>query len=300
MRNNPFIVLVDACLNGVTEPDVLFGTYLRPLATALYLRDLHDHPRRESEVVSTLMRWLETKHNGLVSRIGNDETRNLRGVIRHIVKNIGLAPDKVRAFWSSVRSRDRAHPDRKISLVKCMETVLDGPVTVTKENLDQVRRLVQGEEACPCSGNMEIILPGTVEARLRDHLGRAGVAPGKRTDRIVRFAERLIRDIGVTGRRRIPCDRINQLAGLGKGRRHAGRYKRLLTGAGIIEPGSDKTMRVKLKSILYQLTDWVVDEVVREVGSAPVSAPTQSDGHRRSPGRDSPPANPPAGRLCGT
>jgi hypothetical protein len=270
-QKNYFVYLVDACLYGVGSADVLYGSYLRPLANALYFREFHDHPQRDQMVVATLMKWLELKHNGMVSRIKDDKGALERG-IRNIIRKMNRTPPKVRAYWASVVKRDSAHPDRKISLVRCMETVLGSPVTVTKTNLDQVRRLVQGDEACPILSSMEISLPSTVEARLRDHLGRAGVAPGKCTDRIVCFAENLIGEIGVLGYRRIPHLRINELAELGKGRRHAARYKRLIAGAGVIEPDSDKTLKVGVTSSLYRLTDWVLDEVVREDGSPPVSA----------------------------
>jgi len=269
-KANPFVMLVDACLNGVSKPDVLFGTYLRPLATALYLRDLHDHPHRDREVVTTLMRWLETKHNGLVTRIDNGETKNLRGIIRRIVKSIANAPDKVRRFWASVRTKDLAHPERRVSLLKCMTTRLDKPFPVRKENLDQVRRLVEGRDARPpASSPVPLILPGTVEERLRDHLRSAEVAPGKCSDRIVRFAENLIGEIGLAGHRRIHGDRINKLAGLGRGRENSGRYKRLLAGAGILEPGWDRSLKVGVNSCEYKLCDWVLDELTRSPLTSP-------------------------------
>lgn len=273
-RDGTFVYLVDACLNGVTKPDVLFGTYLRPLATALYFRDLHDHPQRDNEVVATLMKWLETKHNWLVDRVKDKNTKNLRGIIRRLIRNMPNAPNKVRAYWTSVRNKDLAHPERRISLVRCMQATLDRPFPVTKGNLAEVRRLVAGDESCPppLPSAVQIVMPATVEERLRHHLRKAEVAPGVRTERIVRFAGRVIEEIGLEGRRRIHWGRINELAGLGKGRRHGGRYKRLLIGAGILERGGGR--KVGVRSNEYRLSDQVVDELHREMGRATCSPPS--------------------------
>lgn len=264
-EKNYFVYLVDACLNGVASADVLYGCYLRPLADALYFREFHDHPQRDQKVVETLMKWLELKHNGMVTRIKDEKAALERG-IRNIVRKMPKTSERVREYWNSVVKRDLAHPDFRISLVDCMLTVLDRPVTVTKESLSEVRRLLNGDEACVTPSTLQINLPSTVEARLRDHLGRAGVASGVRTDRIVGFAERLIQEIGVLGYRRIPALRINELAGLGKGRRHSVRYKELLVGAGILRDGWAKTLKVKVRSSQYRITDWVLDEVKKDIG----------------------------------
>lgn len=264
-QKNYFVYLVDACLNGVTSADVLYGCYLKPLADALYFREFHDHPQRDRQVVTTLMKWLELKHNGMVSRIKDEKAALERG-IRNIVRKMPRANDSVQEYWRSVAKRDLAHPEFRISLVDCMLTVLDRPVTVTKENLAEVRTLLNGNDARPVHNTLEINLPGTVEARLRGHLQTVGVAPGVRTDRIVGFAERLIQEIGVLGYRRIPARRINELARLGKGRRHSGRYKRLLVGAEILRAGWAKTKQVGVRFSQYRITDWVLDEVKKEIG----------------------------------
>jgi hypothetical protein len=264
-RSNYFAYLVDACLNGVMEDDVLFGAYLVPIATALYFRDFHNHPRRNEQVVLTVMGWLQNKHNSRVTRIEEGKTKNLEGILRGIVKKMDSTPTKVRGFWASVRQRDLAHPDHRISLVESMERVLEKPFPVTKENLSEVRRLVEGGDALPSTsaGAVEVFLPTTVEARLRDHLARCDVALGACTDRIVRFAEKLIQEIGVQGQRTISSGRINQLALLGKGRKTAGRYKKLLVGAGILLDRG-KGHWVGKRSAQYRLTDWVMDEVRKE------------------------------------
>lgn len=262
-KTNFFAYMVDACLNGVMEDDVLFGAYLVPIATALYFRDFHDHPRRNQQVVLTVMQWLLAKHNNRVTRIQEDETNNLEGILRGIVMKMDLTPEKVRGFWASVRQRDLAHPDCRISLVKCMEAVLDRPFPVTKENLGEVRKLLGGEVPSTPASTVEVFLPGTVEERLRDHLTKAGRSLGVRADRVVRFAERMIQEIGVSGHGRISSARINSLGCLGKGRKTAGEYKRLLVGAGILEPGWDRTVRVRKRNAEYRLVPWVTDEIRR-------------------------------------
>lgn len=265
-KGNFFAYVVDACLNGVSDPDELYASYLVPLATALYFREFHDHAQRSQQVVRTLMTWLERKHNGMVTRLLNNEREDLERGIVGIVKKMLNTPEKVQQFWASVRSRDLAFPDHRISLIRCMETVLDEPFPVTRENLAEVRQLVGENEGSPshAAGPVEIFLPTAVEARLRNHLANNNVVRGACTDRIVRFAERLAVEIGLSGRRTISSGRINQLALLGKGRRHASRYKRLLVGAGILENGWDKAVRVGKRSAEYRLTAWVVDEIRRQ------------------------------------
>jgi hypothetical protein len=271
-KDNFFAYLVDASLNGVSDPDELYASYLIPLATALYFREFHDHPQQGQQVVHALMNWLERKHNGMVSRLLNNQRRDLERSIAGIVRKMDGTPEKVREFWASVRQKDVAHPDHRISLVRCMETVLDEPFPVTRENLAEVRRLVEGGDALPSTsaGAVEVFLPTTVEARLRDHLARCDVALGACTDRIVRFAEKLIQEIGVQGQRTISSGRINQLALLGKGRKAAGRYKTLLVGAGILRDRG-KGYSVRERSAQYRLTDWVVDEI-RKQASVPLPA----------------------------
>lgn len=273
-RDNFFAYLVDASLNGVSDPDELYASYLIPLATALYFREFHTHPQRGQQVVRTLMDWLERKHNGMVSRLLNNQRRDLERSIAGIVRKMDGTPEKVRGFWASVRQKDIAFPDHRISLVRCMETVLDEPFPVTRENLAEVRKLLGYEMSpSPMLPTVEILLPTTVEARLRDHLARCDVALGACTDRIVRFAEKLIQEIGVQGQRTISSGRINQLALLGKGRTAAGRYKRLLVGAGILGPGWDNAVRVGKRSAQYRLTDWVLDEIRKQASVPPAAEP---------------------------
>ena len=263
-RGNFFVFLIDACLNGVNEPDELYGVYLVPIATALYYRDFHGDPKRNEKVVNALMGWLERKNNGQVSRIKDDQKSDLLRCIRGIVRKLSNTPDKVRQFWDSVRQRDLAHPNHRIRLAKCMETVLDQPFTVTKENLSQIRQMVEGVQVINSPVTRRINLPGTVEQRLRHHLAKAGRSPGKRTDRIVTFAERLIQEIGVLGNRTISSARINELASLGKGRKSAGKYKTLLVGADILKPDWDHAIMVGKHCSHYRLVDWVVEHIRHE------------------------------------
>lgn len=261
-KGNYFAYLIDACLNGVSTPDLLYGSYLVPIATALYFREFHDHPKRNEKVVSTLMEWLETKNNGLVSRVSNGQKESLKRGIRGIVRKMPKSAEKIQRYWASVARRDLAYPDLKISLVKAMEITPDNPLTVTKGNLPEVRSLLE-RKIVPISPAVTINLPGTVESHLREHLGRAGTAPGACTDRIIKFAERLLQEVGLDGHRRISSARINQLAGLGKGRKTAVKYKKLLAGAGILELGWDRALRVGTRCSLYRLTDWALDEMRR-------------------------------------
>ena len=105
-------------------------------------------------------------------------------------------------------------------------------------------------------------LPPLVAARLSDYLRTIGVRTGKVQERIILFALRLLNEIGTSGTRTIDGGRMNQLAGLGQGRNHIRRYKKILLGAGIIESGWKNTAsKAKRLAARYELTSWVVDEL---------------------------------------
>ena len=275
--SNFFTYLVDACLNGVGQADILFEAYLSPIARGLYFRDFHDLPRKREVLETTLMKWLETKHNGLVSRIQKNKRAKLHTVVRHIVRHMDDTPKDIQNYWASVRRNDVSNPSRVISLVACINVVLDERVEVTRENLPRVQNLLDswGEsDAGILKGktyNRSIILPlpaflpSSVEARLRDHLGKAGVRKGKCTERIIKFTRRLLHEIGSIGSCRIPASKIRKLAGLGQSPRQVIHYKKLLVGAGILKSGYKRTYKSQVLSSRYDLTEWVIREM-KEAG----------------------------------
>jgi hypothetical protein len=103
-----------------------------------------------------------------------------------------------------------------------------------------------------------------VEARLRDHLARVKGLQTRTHGRIINLARGLLDEIGLEGKRRIQWKRMNEIAGLGRGRRLTDRYKKILVGAEILKSwkfsGSPK-----VKATLYRLTDWVIREM-KEAG----------------------------------
>jgi hypothetical protein len=271
-----FADLVDAALNGVSEGDVLFQAYLSPLAQCLYFRDFHGLPDRNARVIRTLMSWLERKHNGTVTRINQRNRRNLVAVVKHIVKHMHETPDPIQSYWEKVRKNDDKYPGQRISVKACMDATLASPVRVARETLNQVIALLKTGEGGGVAGEDErgvgntynrkdktVVsppLPPLVEARLRDHLTRIPDILPTTQDRVIHFAEGLLREIGLKGERRIRSQRINELAGLGKGRRHADRYKKYLLGAGILLPWKNSGVP-KVKATLYRLADWVIKEL---------------------------------------
>lgn len=267
--------VVEACLNGVTEGDVLFEYYLSPLAQALYWREFHDQPERMRLTQDTLLRWIDKKHNWMVTRINKKKRRLVADQIRHVVKRLPSTPPGIQAFWGKVVANDLAHPHQKVSFVACMEAVLDNPVQVTRDALKNLPMLLNGGRGQITKGNTYNVssvsavspsslssLPPGLETRLLDHLHRAKVRTGKTQERIVLFTLRLLSEIGLRGTRTIDGKRMNQLAGLGHGRKHILRYKRLLVGAGILEPGWKNTAsKVKKIAARYDLTSWALDEL---------------------------------------
>jgi len=268
--------IVEAFLNGVTECDVLYEAYLSPLAQALYWREFHDRPDRARLTEEALLRWIDTKHNGMVTRITEGKRKLVVEQIRHVVKKLPFTQSAIRNYWAKVVANDRAFLHQKISFVACIDAVLKRPVQVSKNVLQQIPSLLAGGGDIDANGNTynrscrsgasssfaPSSLPPLIEARLRDHLRCAKVRKGKVEERILLFSLRLLNEIGVGGTRTIHGGRMNQLAGVGQGRNHIRRYKKLLLGAGILEPGWKNTAsQVKKLAARYDLTSWALDEV---------------------------------------
>lgn len=281
-----FSWLVSVCLNGVAQEDVLYAAYLVPLAQALYFREFRGQLDRARLTESAILRWLHAKHNGRVTRIKDGKWPQLKADVRRIVRHMDDTPEAIQNYWAKVRNKDAQHPDKRISLVRCMDASLSTPLTVTKNNVDAVRGMLGGVESGEetkgniCNGCItppHHPLPSTVETRLRDHLLRVGVRKGTCTERIVQFATSLLNEVGTKGVRRIGTLRINEMAALGKGRRHAHRYKKILVGAGILFQGWDKAVRVKKAVSEYRLTAWALEEMRKSGFSSPteVNTPTR-------------------------
>ena len=285
-KGNYFASLVDSALNGVREGDILFESYLSLLSRALFYRDFHDHPNQRHLVVSTVMDWIERKHNGMVTRVNKGNRRNLVAVCHHIVRHMHETPPAIQDYWVKVRENDAKYPNQRISLVACMKAELKTPFSVTKETLKQVNGLLEGmggsqvEEvgkgytynskvnplppSSPSSPSPPPPLPPLVEARLRDHMTHIKGLRKKTYERIIKLACGLLNEIGLEGERRIQWKRINQLAGLGRGRRLTDRYKKILVGAEILKSWK-YSGRPKVKATLYRLTEWVIREM-KEAG----------------------------------
>jgi hypothetical protein len=272
--------VVEACLNGITEGDVLFEGYLSPLAQALYWREFHDQPDRARLTQDALVRWIDKKHNWMVTRIRDRKRKLVVDQIRHVVKKLPATPPGIQAFWGKVVANDLAHPHQKVSFVACMEAVMAKPVAMNRNTLKNLPLLLNGGVGKSAKGNTYNVssvssvsssslasLPPLLETRLRDHLQRAKVRTGKCQQRVIDFAFRLLNEIGLRGTRTIDGKRMNQLAGLGHGRKHILRYKRLLDGAGILEPWKNTYSKIKKLAARYDLTPWALDEVRGHWGS---------------------------------
>ena len=266
--------IVDACLNGVTEGDVLYECYLSPLAQALFWREFHDQPDRARLTEEALLRWIDTKHNGMITRLDEDKRKLVVQQIRHVVKKLPFTPVGIRNYWAKVMANDRAFPHQRICFVDCIDAVLKRPVLVSRNVLKQLPSQLAGGMVIHAKGNTYNVscvstlspsfssLPPLVAARLSDYLRTIGVRTGKVQERIILFALRLLNEIGTSGTRTIDGGRMNQLAGLGQGRNHIRRYKKILLGAGIIESGWKNTAsKAKRLAARYELTSWVVDEL---------------------------------------
>jgi hypothetical protein len=272
--------LYHAALNGVGERDVLFHAYLSPLARALFFRDFYDDPKRDALVIQALMDWLQSKHNGRVSRITKGKTRNLTAVLKHMVRHMHETPKPIQVFWKKVRDNDAKHPRTHIFLMQCMKARLANPFSVTKATLNQLKRLLDEIEEAgdqkegytynskvkaiaspPTSASFSLPhLPPLILDRLSNHLANLPGLQASTTSKLINFAQNLLQEIGLKGKRRISWQRINEIANLGKSRRHADRYKRILFGAGILLSWKNSGVPKK-KPTLYRLSDWVIAEL---------------------------------------
>jgi hypothetical protein len=273
--------LVEACLNGITEPDVLFEHYLSPVAQALYWREFHDQSDRARLVQDALVRWIDNKHNGMISRISEGRRKDVVSAIRHVVKNLPGTPVGIRSFWEKVVANDQAFPAQTVSLVDCIDAVVPIPVQVTTQNLKTLPALLKSGRGSSTKGNTYNVscvttslplssLPTALEASLRNHLQRLKVRTKRCQDRVVLFAHRLINEIGLEGTRTIDGRRMNHLAGLGHGRKHIKKYKLYLVGAGILKPGWEKTYsKAKKIASRYDLTPWAINELKHTAANPP-------------------------------
>jgi hypothetical protein len=213
--------------------------------------------------------------------------------IGHVVKGLPATPAGIRSFWGKVVANDQAYPYQKVSFVACMEAVLKNPVTVDKNLLKNLPVLLRGGGGQIAKGNTYNVskvsslspasllsLPPCIETRLRGLLDKTEVRKGKSQQRIVDFALRLLNEIGLRGTRTIDGKRMNQLAGLGSGRKHILRYKNLLVGAGILEPGWKNTARPKKLAARYHLTPWALDEVRKQSSILAADTPEPSPAMR--------------------
>jgi hypothetical protein len=271
-----FSRLVEACLNGVTEKDVLFECFLTPIAQGLYWREFEGQPDRTRLVEDALGRWIDNKHNRMVTRINKGRRKELDAVIRYVVKKLPSTPAGIRTFWEKVVANDKAYPNQKVSLVACIDAKVSVPVIVTKQTLKALPSMLGADGGMFTKGNTYNVkcttsttalssassLPPSLEARLRAHLQTADKRKGRFHDRVVAFCLKLVSEIGLKGTRTIDGRRMNQLAGLGNGRKHILQYKKLLVGAGVLEPYWEKTYSVAKKlASRYDLTPWALDEL---------------------------------------
>ena len=275
--------IVEACLNGVTEEDSLFETYLCPLASALFWREYHDQPDRARLTQDALVRWIDRKHNGLVSRINTGKRRLVVAQIRHVVKRLPATPPGVRALWAKVVANDISYPHQTVSFSACIDCIVKNPVHVDRQTLKTLPAILKAGGVLPTKGNTYkgssvstvssrslLPLPPALETSVRTHTQRAEKRKGKFQDRVVTFALRLLNTIGLDGTRTIDGRRMNELAGLGKGRKHILKYKKLLVGAGILEPGWKNTAsKAKKLASRYDLTPWALDELKKHWSPPP-------------------------------
>ena len=270
-----FSHLVEACLNGVEEKDVLFEYYLSPIAQALYWREFGGQPISLKAVENALGRWIDRKHNQRVTRINKGRRKELDAVIRYVVKKLPSTPSGIRSFWQKVVANDLAYPQQKVGLLACIDAEVPAAIKVTKQTLKALPSLLANSSLItkqdtynvkcippPTPLSLPSSLPPALEASLRTHLLKVGKRRGKYTDRVVSFAHNLLCEIGISGTRTIAGKRMNKLANLGEGRTVVKTYKKLVVGAGILRPGSERTYsKAAKRAARYDLTDIALDEL---------------------------------------
>jgi hypothetical protein len=277
-RGSFFRDLLDLALRGVLVPDDLFAVCLRPLAQALYFREFHNTANKDRLVVDVLMEWLETKHNGHVSRILNGKTRDLRSQVERVVGKIKNTPAPIQAYWKKVRENDQKYPSRTISIISAMKTSWDSSVVSSNMSLDDLRGIlasgstniknycIAGHFTSPPTS--QTIIP-TVVLDTLDKAISSGTRKRKACERKRRFCVEFIKLIGQTGERRISQKTLNQLAGYEPDDfpKTIRRYKKFLQDAVILKPGSYRGILRGKASSLYKLEDWVI-EAWNQQGSA--------------------------------
>jgi hypothetical protein len=272
-QNNYFTGLIDLCLRGVMVPDELFTSCIRPLATALWFRDLHDHPEKKKLINTYLLEWLQHKHNGNVSRIPSGDTRSLMRQISCVVNHVHKSPDAVQAYWKKVRSNDLRYPHRTLSLIGAMQAEWNPAVVISQSNIGQVQQLVGENKDNSRSGISYHCIGGhftssphpEIPQSVLDHLDKAlllnNQRKGKAYNRKRQFCVEFIKLIGPTGNKRLNQNKLNQIGGyqLNAQPKTLRRYKELLRKANILKPGSYRTLKRNELSSLYELADWVVE-----------------------------------------
>jgi len=268
--NKYFTRLVDLCLRGVMVPDELFTSCLRPLATALWFRELHNHPDKKKLINKYLLEWIQKKHNGNVSRVKKGAIRALSLQINHVVGHLDKTPLAIQTYWQKVRINDEKYPQRTLSLIEAMQTEWNPTVVVSQKDLGAIQQIL-GQSGSNSRGsiythciaghftsttNPEI--PQSVLAQLDKHLLLNNQRKGKANNRKREFCVNFIRAIGPTGQKRLCQNKLNQIGGykINTQPKTLRRYKKLLQQANIL-----KTV-IKLiphkQSRLYELENWVV------------------------------------------
>ena len=279
---NYFTNLVDQCVRGVTVPDELFEYSLRPIATALWFRDLFNDPDKAKLIKSLILNWVIQKHNGLVTRIKKDDIQGLERQIEGVVKFLPKTPERIQEYWEKVRMKDKQYPHKVVSLVEAMEAEQSAAVIskseLIKKGLESVEYKGSNDKyiSSHCIGghfNSSAVtqpinhpIPGTVLEAIKKALLRNHQRKGKVFNRKLNFCQWLVEEIGPLGKKRINRNKLNKAAGykLGTDQKTLRRYKKLLEKGNILKPNSGRAIVRGKKCSLYQLTDWVVDEWCRQ------------------------------------
>lgn len=270
-KDSFFRDLLDLALRGVLVPDDLFTLCLRPLAQSLFFRDFHGSPDKEHVVVDALMDWLETKHNGYVSRIINGKRRDLRQQVVRVLGKINNTPNPIQTFWTEVHQNDRRYPSRTLSLLAAMRTPWDSSVVSSHIPLDYLREILDSgstniKNYC-IAGHFksdpqpEPHIPSKIIDALEDKLKTGEHRQGKVIERKKEFCMKFIKLIGPSGQRRISQKTLNRLAGYKPDDfpKTLRRYKKFLQEAGILQPGSYRGIVRGQASSLYKLENWVTE-----------------------------------------